>query len=147
MFSLLCNISTAQARSSKPSVYSLYAKDVATLCLNGRWETQQCLAAVSESSLVLAANYAETLSNAGHEFAVEEIKEHCAAGTAATKGEYPAYALKSAWIECANTMYDLSETTGIEPNPSHYQLLVGPILCLEKDRRCQNVEVGLRRFQ
>ena len=132
---------------STDTEYIAHTKAVANACLDQQWERQACLSAVSYSTLALAANYAQRLSDQGHDFAVELIKEHCAAGTAAARDKFPAYALKSAWIECANTMSDIAETTGLKPNASHYQLLVGPILCLDKDRRCTNVERGLERYK
>ncbi len=131
-------------QSNEPSV--IHAKQVAGACL-GQWEAQGCLSAVSESTLVLAANYAGVLEAQGKKSAVEQIKQHCAAGTAAMRENIPAYAMKSAWAECANMIYDVSETTGTVPDQSHYQLLAGPILCLEKDRRCADVEQGLKRYK
>lgn len=133
------------ARKIGADVHMPHIRAVARSCV-GNWESQECLAAVSRSALDLAARYAEELSNAGHDFAIELIKEHCAAGTAAAEGEYPAYAMKSAWTECANIMSDISEATGLNPSTSHYQLLVGPVLCLDKDMRCKSVERGLSRF-
>jgi hypothetical protein len=128
---------------SKPSVE--HAKQVSRAC-PGKWEAQPCLKAVSESTLVLASNYAANLQQKGHPKQVEMIKEHCAAATAARQGEFPANAMRSAFVECANTIVDTTDQTGVAPDASHYQLLVGPVLCLDGDRRCAFIEDGLKKY-
>lgn len=129
-----------------PSNVSInHAERVSKFCPE-HWETQECLSAVSESNLVLAANYAGVLEKRGKKSHLENLKQHCAAATAGSKGEYPAYAMRSAFVECANIIVDISDATGIDPDKSHYQLLVGAVLCLDEDRRCDAVEQGLMRY-
>lgn len=122
------------------------ARVMAPACVN-KWETQECLRATSQSALEMAATYAEKLDKAGHKDALEVLKDQCAAATAATRGQYPAYAMTSAYTECANIIVDISDETGINPDQSHYQLLVGAVLCLTKDPRCRVIEQGLNKYR
>jgi hypothetical protein len=131
----------AYAQTSEESV--TYARLASAHCL-GRWDDPECLKSISQSTLVLAANYAGLLESKGMIGAVEQIKQHCSAATAGTKGQYPAYAMQSAFTECANMIFDVSEQTSIKPDLSHYQILVGAILCLSKDRRCAVIEKQLK---
>jgi hypothetical protein len=78
--------------------------------------------------------------------AAEKIKQHCAAATAAREQEFPAYAMKSAFIECANMMSDVSDETRITPDLSHYQLLIGATMCLNKDPGCAEITKTLRQY-
>lgn len=136
----------AHAQQKRPSKTAVqHAAAVSQICPKA-WSGQACLATMSESNLVMAANYAATLQEKGHKDAAEEIKEHCAAATAATRGEYPAYAMRSAFVDCANTIVDTSNDTGITPDQSHYQLLVGAVFCLDGDRRCSIIEQGLKKY-
>tara|TARA_Y100000588_G_scaffold157103_1_gene171069 strand:- start:97 stop:600 length:504 start_codon:yes stop_codon:yes gene_type:complete len=123
-----------------------FAREISKSCPH-QWEEQACLSDVSASALVLAANYAGDLQSNGMIGAVEQIKQHCAAATAATQGTYPAYAMKSAFTECANKIYDVSEQTSIKPDLSHYQLLIGAIWCMNKDSQCKTIEDQLGAFQ
>ncbi len=132
-----------QKRASSTSV--AHAKLVSRACL-GNWESQKCLKAVSDSSLVMVSNYGAKLKRKGKTRSLETLKEHCAASTAASNGEYPAYAMQSAYVECANIISDIVDETSIMPDQSHYQLIVGPVLCLYKDRRCKGIESGLRKY-
>lgn len=136
---------SARAETASPTA-SAHAGTVGAVC-PGQWESQDCLKAVSESNMVLAANYMETLVNRNLKPESEKIKQHCAASTAATQGEYPAYAMKSAFTECANMISDVSDLTGVTPDVSHYQILVGSVLCMDKDQRCAVIEQGLRSQQ
>ena len=124
-----------------------YARSAARACLNGRWEQQPCLKAISENTLVMAANYGAVLQGRGKNRESEILKENCAAATAATKGEYPAYAMRSAYVECANKIYDLTEMTKMSPDLSQYQLLVGAVQCLDKSTTCTGVESGLAKYR
>lgn len=127
-----------------PSATALtYAKSLGQVC-PGQWESQPCLKAASQSSLALAANYGGALQEKKLNAEAEEIKQHCAASTAATQGEYPAYAMKSAFIECANTMSDVATKTTLDPDVSHYQLLVATVMCLDKDAGCVEIEKTLK---
>lgn len=121
-----------------------YAKSISRQCLRG-WESQRCLAALSESALALTANYAAALDKGRKKKFLDGLKNQCAAATAATEGRYPAEAMVSAYTECANAIYDISEASGVSPDLSHYQLLIGGILCLSDDPQCEIVEKGLRR--
>jgi hypothetical protein len=125
---------------------ALFAKTLSHSCLK-QWDQPKCLTNISQAALILAANYAGDLESQGMVGAVEQIKQNCAAATAGTKGNYPAYAMKSAFTECANMIYDVSEQTNINPDLSHYQLLVSSIMCLNKDRSCPTIEQGLQAYQ
>jgi hypothetical protein len=141
----LAFIFPAAAQGSPSKISQQYASRVSGACL-GNWESQACLKAVSESSLAMVSRYAETLKSRGGSSALETLKQKCAASTAAITQNIPANAMRSAYTECANAIYDISEQTGVKPDQSHYQLLVGPVLCLSKDRRCSAIEQGLRRY-
>jgi len=138
----------AQAQMApQPSAMAVqFAQLVSKACLNKQWETPACLSAVSNSNLALAATYGSDLQNKGFAAAAEQIKQHCAASTAAREQAYPAYAMKSAFTECANMIYDVSEQTKVTPDQAHYQLLVAPILCMSNDQRCLGVEQGLAPY-
>ena len=129
---------SANAQQVTPQVMA-HAQKIASTC-PGSWEQQTCLEAVSESNITLASNYAETLNNAGKSGQLEPLKQLCAASTAATEGEYPPAAMSSAFTECANGIYDISEQSGIKPDQSNYQLLIAAILCLNKDPQCGVLE-------
>lgn len=134
-----------ESNSTPSSVTLQMAKNVGTNC-PGHWDSPNCLSAVSSANLVMAANYAADLKNAGYEAEAEQIKDRCAAATAAREKTFPAYAMKSAFIECANLITDLSGKTGIRPDPSALQLLIAPILCLDNDPRCGTISDQLKRF-
>ena len=129
---------SASAQQVTPEIMA-HAKQIATIC-PGSWEQQNCLKAVSESNITLASNYAESLDNSGKSNQIEPLKQLCAASTAATKGEYPPAAMNSAFTECANGIYDISQKSGVAPDQSNYQLLVAAILCLNKDPQCELLE-------
>ncbi|MGB0718977.1 MAG: hypothetical protein ACPGRX_00800 [Bdellovibrionales bacterium] len=124
-----------------------YARLAAKSCVPGAWEGQPCLAAISQNTLVMAANYQEALQNAQKLSDSEAIKQHCAAATAAANGEYPAYAMRSAYVECANTVYDVTERSGVRPDLSQYQLLIGAVQCLDKSTACSAFETGLAAYK
>lgn len=110
----------------------------------GAWTQAACLKALSSSNHDLAVNYAQSVQNAGKTEAVEAIKQSCAASTAATQQDYPAKAMQSAFTECANGIYDISQKTGVNPDPTSYQLLVGSILCLSGAPQCAALEQQMR---
>ena len=112
----------------------------------GQWEAPACLKAVSQSNLTMVSNYGEALHNGRKAQAAEQVKEHCAASTAATEGNYPAYAMKSAFIECANTITTITEQTGMTPDLSQFQLLVGAAMCLDKGAGCAGIETTLSQL-
>ena len=134
---------TAQNSPSETSL--IYARLIANSC-PGQWETPACLSAVSKSNLALAANYGGALQEKNLNDAAEKIKQHCAASTAASDQEFPAYAMKSAFIECANAMSDVSDETKITPDLSHYQLLIGATMCLGKDPGCAEITRTLQQY-
>lgn len=133
--------------TDKPSDISLaYAGKIANTCL-GNWKNQSCLKIISESNLVMAANYVELLEEKGKQKEADKILEDCAAATAATKGNYPAYAMNSAFAECANTMATTFENTSIVPDASQFQLLFVAIKCLSGDQLCPILEMGLQLYK
>jgi hypothetical protein len=122
-----------------------HAQSVAASC-PGSWETQSCLQSASDTFLTTAALYAEDLDKNGQSGELENIKAHCAASTAATRlDDLPAYAMRSAFVECVNEIYDMSERTKIKPDIELYQLMVMSVLCLDKDPRCSVMEDGLKK--
>ncbi len=143
---LASGFSAAPARAQASDISVQFAKEVANTCLSG-WDTQPCLSAISQSNLVMASNYGAHLKQKGKESEAEQVKQHCAASTAASKGEYPAYAMKSAFTECANTISDIADATGTQPDLGQYELLVSSVLCMTDDRRCAAITEGLRRYQ
>ncbi|MBX2834417.1 MAG: hypothetical protein KTR28_05555 [Micavibrio sp.] len=143
---ILGSIIANNAYASEKSIAAQYAKIAAPLCID-RWEDAKCHAAIAESNKALAGNFAQELQDNGKSQSIELIKQNCAAATAPSEKEYPAYAVQSAFTECANIFFDIANETGIKPDPSHYQLLVGTVLCMSKDPRCSAVEAGLSRFK
>ena len=138
--------STAQAQTATPSATSLqFAKSVATACV-ADWTAQSCLSAVSDSNLALLSNYGADLQNRKMEAAAENLKQHCAATTAANQQAVPPYAMHSALTECANTITDIAASTGVQPDPSHYQLLIAPLLCLGANPACADITAQLKTY-
>ena len=110
------------------------------------WSAQPCLKAVSGANLVMAANYGSSLQQSGQAAAAESVKNHCAASTAATQGNFPAYAFRSAFTECANTLTDLAQQTGKAPDPVLFPVLVDATLCLSGDQRCAAMTQQLQGY-
>lgn len=137
------SVSTAQAASE----YSVtHAQKIAAVC-PGAWESPACLTAVSESNLVMVSGYGATLQERKMEAQAETLKQHCAASTAHREKQFPAYAMNSAFTECANIISDLVDQTQILPDQDHYTLLVLPVLCMNKDPRCAPMEKGLLQYK
>ncbi len=136
----------AEARTNENNPAKTYIGPIAQKC-SGSWEAQDCLKVLSQSTLVLASNYGADLKEQGNENAAENLKQHCAAATAATRMEVPADAMRSAMTECANIIFDISQKTGVKPDQSHYQLLVYPVMCLSGDANCPAVEKGLAEYR
>tara|TARA_B100001989_G_scaffold250218_1_gene226916 strand:- start:90 stop:731 length:642 start_codon:yes stop_codon:yes gene_type:complete len=130
----------------KVQILQIHLKDLAQKCPN-TWTSQKCLAALAESNKTLISVYAGDLDENGFKDQLTPLKEHCAASTAASKIEVPAYAMKSAMTECANTIYDISEATQVKPFLSHYQVLVTSIFCLSDDPRCAPLENTLLKIR
>ncbi len=138
----------AQPTQNQPSSTAAdFAGRVAQACVGGKWTQQNCLKAVSENNLVMASNYAAALKEAKKTSHSENVKEHCAASTAATKGEYPASAMRSAYVECVNLIVDTANATGMVPDQSQFQLLVGAVQCLDKTEACSAIEQALSRYR
>ncbi len=134
------------AQTVTPSATSLkFARSVALACV-ADWTTQKCLGAVSDSNMTLLSNYGADLQGRKMDAAAETLKQHCAATTAATRQNVPPYAMHSALVECANAMTDLAASTGVQPDPSHYQLLIAPLLCLGADPACPAITTQLQAF-
>lgn len=136
-------IAPAQTADDPPRSPREHAGIIGHLCPE-KWESQDCLHAVSLSNYDMVRVYAETLGQKGRKSSLEPLKNTCAAATVIGDETIPAYAYKSAYTECANSIYDISERAGVKPDPDHYQLLVAALLCLEKDRRCAGIESQLR---
>ena len=123
----------------------LHGGRVAGACLN-KWEEQSCLRQVSDTYLTAVSLYAEDLEVGGFKAEQEPLKEHCAASTAATQlDDVPAYAMRSAFVECSNKIYAIYERTKIMPDQELGQLMVLAVLCLDKDPRCSQMEEGLAK--
>ena len=138
---LLCTPGIAHASSFSRD----NATQIANACI-GNWDSQNCLKAISESNMIMVSEYGAMLQETNQKAAAETLKQHCAASTAATKGNYPAYAMKSAFTECANTIYDVTAQTKTDADQNRYQVLVGATLCLDGDARCKAVEDGFKPF-
>ena len=138
----------SRQKEEEPSETALInARDVANKCLNSQWERQPCLRAVSQNNLIMASEYADALGKAGKNQEAEFIKETCAASTAASKEEFPAYAMRSAFVECVNAIPSAANATGILPDQSQFQLLVAAIQCLDKTEACPAIEQSLAQYR
>lgn len=127
-----------------PSAQAIaFGKQAGAVC-PGKWDSAECLSVVSTSNLAMASNFAAALKDKGLEADAEQVKQHCAASTAAQKQAYPGYAMKSAFIECANLIADLAQKTGVQPDLSQYQLMVGATMCLDNDLRCAGIAEQLK---
>lgn len=145
----LCLMALPNAASAQQTNYNEqdYAQAIAQSCLGGRWESQPCLSAISATSNTTLATYAAALQENGQAEAVQSLKDHCSATTAASRQEVPAYAMKSALTECANTISDVTNNTGAQPNLSMFQLMVAPIVCLDGKPECAQVEQQLAQYR
>lgn len=136
--------SETQGQAQQPQSVATHAANVSAVC-PGNWENETCLFAVSKSNYDMTVNYATTLDNSKKSDSLEGLKQVCAAASV-TEPNIPAYAYTSAYTECANGIYDISEQTGVSPDQSHYQLIVAAVLCLSKDPRCIGLENQLRGY-
>lgn len=93
----------------------------------------------------MATDYGNRLEKAGKSKSLDTLKAECSAATAATKADYPAEAMRSAFTACANGVFDLTESTAVLPEPISYQILIGAVLCLSGDGRCAAYEKQLKR--
>lgn len=144
---LFGNYVHAQSAPAPSPAVAKEIKNIKAACIPARWETPDCLKTMGESNLVLASSYAESLKKDGKTKEADQIVQHCAASTAAREQEVPAYAMKSAMTECANTIGDIAQATEITPDLTHYQLFFAGVLCLSQSPECTMVEDGIRQFQ
>ncbi len=144
--SLILAATPVRAQDSVNAPVLEFASRIANVCL-GHWEMPSCLGVVSDSNMVLLSNYGEVLQKGGHNDEAEQLKQHCAATTAASQQAVPAYAMHSALTECANTIADIAGKTSMQPDPSHYQLLIAPLLCLGTDPRCAGIESQMQSYK
>lgn len=126
--------------------FSNDARNIANSCPQ-RWENESCLKATSQAALVLVSNYGGRLDQAGKKNYMETLKEDCAASTAATQEEgIPAYAMKSAYTVCMNSIVEIADGSGVKPDPSYMQLLLATVWCMEKSPQCEMMELALRKW-
>jgi len=123
------------------------AKRVANACVPGGWKTQKCLKTLSENNLVMASNYGAALQKSGKRSQAEQIKQKCAASTAASRGEFPADAMRSAFVECVNKIPEVAQSTQILPDESQFQLLVAAIQCLDGQSSCAMIEKLMMKYK
>lgn len=140
---LLSSGLSAQAASSDSLAA---AKSIALVC-PGAWESPACLTAVSHSNYTLVSNYGALLQRARLNAQAETLKEKCAASTAHREQAFPAKAMRSAFVACANGISDLVDQTRVSPDPDHFQMLVAPVLCLDKDKSCATLEASLKQYR
>ncbi len=119
-----------------------HMNNMASYCVSD-WEKESCLKELSSVSMSMATNYASKLDAANKKDAMETLKQHCAASTAALKISVPAYAMKSALTECINNVFDISAATLIKPDLTLYQLMTSSVMCLGKEPSCKNIEERL----
>lgn len=122
------------------------AKAIAAVC-PGAWESPACLTAVSQSNYVLVSNYGAVLQKAKLNAPAEALKQTCAASTAHREQTFPAKAMRSAFVACANGISDMVDQTKVSPDPDHFQMLYVPILCMDKDKSCKTLEAGLKQYR
>lgn len=151
LFSFLLVSSVTQAQTAldhKKSQTSLdHAQNYARTCINGRWGTKSCMDVMANSNSQLAINFIIALKKRGQEAAVKQIQETCAAATAVGKQTVPVHAVSEAFTVCANKISDISDMTGIQPDTSHYQLLITSVFCLRNNPRCLGMEKQLARYK
>lgn len=109
-----------------------------------QWENQACLSVVSSITGLMVQHYAEALDANGHKDAIDGITQNCAAATAASQGQYPAEAMRSAFTTCANYLVGVADATQVAPDANAYQVLIGAVLCLSGDPRCTAIEEQLQ---
>lgn len=123
-----------------------FARQVVQVC-PGAWDKPDCLTILSHSNYMMLANYGAALQENNQAAAAENLKQHCAAATAHREQAFPAYAMRSAFVECANTISDISDQTGLRPHQDLYQLLVLPVYCLDGHATCPMIEKSLQRYK
>lgn len=139
---LEANASQTSPLPKLSSTVSKHVQAVTFSCLK-QWEKQTCMKTLSSLNFTLVTSYAEALRGANKKASIGQLKNGCAASTAALKISVPAYAMRSAMTECVNLMADISDKTSIHPEPSLSQLAVSAILCIGKNKACPEIEKGL----
>ncbi|QQG36903.1 MAG: hypothetical protein HYS17_03785 [Micavibrio aeruginosavorus] len=143
---VMAAVAPSIARAGADPLVVQKTREVAAAC-PGAWETPACLRVLSQSNYLMLANYGAALQQQKHEVAAEQLKQHCAASTAHREQAFPAYAMRSAFVECANTISDIVDTTGLMPNQDLYRLLLLPVYCLDGHITCPVIEKTLRQFK
>lgn len=134
------------ARAAADQIAVKFAQQVARTC-TGAWTKPDCLTILSHSNYMMLANYGAVLQESNQMAAAENLKQHCAAATAHREEAFPAYAMRSAFVECANTISDIVDQTGVLPNQDLYQLLLLPVYCLDGHATCPMIEMSLKRYK
>lgn len=116
------------------------AGEMAVRCFNNKWTSPKCLRMISESVLQMAGEYSARLEAKSKVKGMDDLRENCAAATAASKIAVPAYAMESALAACVNSIYKISQETGILPDADLYQLVIMPAVCLKKQGQCSELE-------
>ena len=128
-----------------------HAKSIANSCLQ-EWKNQGCYGAVSDSNQELIKDYIAKLKTAGHPQHAEKVRQECAASTAIRRfvkesgRNLSANAVSEAFTVCVNQITEASEAIHVKPDPTYYQLLLIPTLCLREDPRCGSMAASLRPF-
>ena len=123
-----------------------HMKNMGAYCAD-HWERETCLKELSSLAMDMVSEYGALLEIEKKEAAKETLKQHCAASTAALKVSVPAYAMRSAITECANTISDIHGKTSVKPDLNLYQLFVGAALCLGDEPSCKEIEQTLKSHQ
>ena len=110
------------------------------------WDNPNCIRSVGDSNYEFLSIYGAQLQYMKKDVFAENLKNSCAASTASRTDPVPAYALRSAMIECANAVSDISGKSGITPDLSHYQLMVAGTICLAGAPECQSIMEQLKSY-
>lgn len=143
---LACCVFSASLTHASSAQSLQFAANIANVC-PGAWDSPACLTAVSESNFVMVSNYGAVLQQAKLEAQAESLKQNCAASTAHREQAFPAAAMRSAFVACANHISDLVDQTKVSPDTDHFQLLVAPVLCMDKNKSCAQIEAGLLQYK
>lgn len=136
-------ISSTAVQAQISAAAQQHAQNISKNC-PGAWTTPACLKAVSASSYDMTIDYASKLESAGKKDFLEPLKQTCAASTAAREQDFPADAMNSAFKECANGIYDITQKSGVLPDRNYFQLIVVPSLCMDGAKECAQVEQQMR---
>lgn len=140
------NLLTSHAAHAVSAQSLQSASQMASVC-PGAWQSPACLTAVSQSNYTMVSNYGAVLQQANLNSQAESLKQNCAASTAHREQAFPAAAMRSAFVTCANHISDLVDQTNVSPDLDHFQLLVASIMCMDKDKSCAQMEAGLKQYK